>query len=232
MKTALITGTNRGIGLELTRQLLEAGWRVHATARQPEASEELQALASSHPDRLQSHALDLGDTAAIDALSRQLADEPIDWLINNAGIYGPRGVAFGNVTDEAAWLEVFRINSIAPMMVMQAFADQVARSEERKIGILSSKVGSMGDNGSGGGYIYRSSKAAVNAVIKSASLDLEPRGINVAALHPGWVRTEMGGPHAEISTRESAQGLIRNMAELGEADRGRFIDIDGSTIPW
>jgi len=232
MKTALITGTNRGIGLDLTRQLLEAGWHVHATARDPQSSDELQALKADHPVALDLHALDLGDAGAIDALSRQLADESIDWLINNAGIYGPRGVAFGNVSDVSAWQEVFRINSIAPMLVMQAFAEQVARSGERKIGILSSKVGSMGDNGSGGGYIYRSSKAAVNAVIKSASIDLEPRGINVAALHPGWVRTEMGGPNAEISTSESASGLIRNMAQLSEADRGRFIDINGTTIPW
>ncbi|MGM0517406.1 MAG: SDR family oxidoreductase [Pseudomonadota bacterium] len=232
MKTALITGTNRGIGLELTRQLLEAGWRVHATARDPQGSPELGTLAATHPENLWLHALDAGEPEAIQALSRELADESIDWLINNAGVYGPRGVAFGNVHDVEAWLEVFRINSIAPMLVMQAFADQIGRSDERKIGILSSKVGSMGDNGSGGGYIYRSSKAAVNAVIKSASIDLEPRSINVVALHPGWVLTDMGGPNAEITTAESAQGLIRNMAGLTEADRGRFIDIDGTTIPW
>ena len=232
MKTALITGSNRGIGLELTRQLLEDGWRVHATARDPRGSADLSSLAGSHPDALTVHALDLGDPDAIGALSDELADESIDWLINNAGIYGPRGVAFGNVTDVDAWLEVFRINSIAPMLVMQAFVDQVARSDERKVGILSSKVGSMGDNGSGGGYIYRSSKAAVNAVIKSAAIDLESRGINVVALHPGWVLTDMGGPNAEITTAQSAEGLIRNMAGLTEADRGRFIDIDGTTIPW
>ncbi len=232
MKTALITGTNRGIGLELTRQLLEDGWRVHATARDPQSSPELEALAGKHPDALALHALDVGEPEAIEGLSRELANESIDWLINNAGIYGPRGVAFGNVHDVEAWLEVFRINSIAPMLVMQAFAEQVARSGEKKIGILSSKVGSMGDNGSGGGYIYRSSKAAVNAVIKSTSIDLQPRGINVVALHPGWVLTDMGGPNAEITTAESARGLIRNMAGLTEADRGRFIDIDGTTIPW
>jgi len=232
MKTALITGTNRGIGLELVRQLLEDGWHVHATARNPVESPELTELAERHPDALERHALDLADPSAIAALSRELADASIDWLVNNAGIYGPRGVAFGNVDDVDAWLEVFRINSIAPMLVMQAFAEQVARSEEKKIGILSSKVGSMGDNGSGGGYIYRSSKAAVNAVIKSASIDLEPLGINVVALHPGWVLTDMGGPHAEITTAQSATGLRRNMAGLTEADRGRFIDIDGTTIPW
>ena len=232
MKTALITGTNRGIGLELARQLLADGWRVHATARDPEGSAELKALAFEHPDHLQLHALDVADAAAIRSLSEALGDESIDWLINNAGVYGPRGVAFGNVDDVDAWLEVFRINSVAPMLVMQAFAEQVARSEEKKIGILSSKVGSMGDNGSGGGYIYRSSKAAVNAVIKSASIDLKPRGINVVALHPGWVLTDMGGPNAEITTAQSAEGLRRNMAGLTEDDRGRFIDIDGTTIPW
>lgn len=232
MKTALITGANRGIGLELTRQLLEDGWRVHATARDPEDSAELKALAFEHPETLKLHALDVANAEAIRALSSELSNESIDWLINNAGIYGPRGVVFGNVHDDEAWLEVFLINSIAPMLIMQAFAEQVARSDEKKIGILSSKVGSMGDNGSGGGYIYRSSKAAVNAVIKSASIDLEPHGINVVALHPGWVLTDMGGPNAEITAAQSADGLRRNMAGLTEADRGRFIDIDGTTIPW
>lgn len=232
MKTALITGTNRGIGLEMTRQLLDDGWRVHATARDPDDSADLKALAFEYPDTLQLHALDVGDAQAITALSGQLADESIDWLINNAGIYGPRGVAFGNVIQVDEWLEVFRVNSIAPMLLMQAFVEQVARSEEKKIGILSSKVGSMGDNGSGGGYIYRSSKAAVNAVIKSASIDLEPLDINVVALHPGWVLTDMGGPNAEITTAQSATGLCRIMDGLSEEDRGRFIDIDGSTIPW
>jgi NAD(P)-dependent dehydrogenase (short-subunit alcohol dehydrogenase family) len=232
MKTALITGTNRGIGLELTRQLLEAGWRVHATARDPLRSPELETLAATYPDALRRHALDVGEPEAIAALSRELADESIDWLINNAGVYGPRAAAFGNVHDIKAWLEVFRINSIAPMLIMQAFVDQVARSDAKKIGILSSKMGSMSDNDSGGAYVYRSSKAAVNAVVKSASIDLAPRGIDVVALHPGWVRTDMGGPDAEITTTESAQGLIRNMAGLGETDRGRFIDIDGTTIPW
>lgn len=232
MKTALITGTNRGIGLELVRQLLDEGWRVHATTRDPRISTELTKLAEQHPDTLQRHALDLADSATITALSRELADESVDWLIHNAAIYGPNGVAFGNVDDVDAWLDVFRINSIAPLLVMQAFAEQVARSGERKIGVLSSKVGSMGDNGSGGGYIYRSSKAAVNAVIKSASIDLKPLGINVAALHPGWVLTDMGGPNAEITAAESAAGLRHIMAGLTEADRGRFIDIDGSTIPW
>nr|WP_284047569.1 SDR family oxidoreductase [Guyparkeria hydrothermalis] len=232
----MITGTNRGIGLELTRQLLDDGWRVHATAHHPVDSTELTELAEQFPATLERHALDVGDPTAINALSRELADESIDWLINNAGIYSPRGAAFGNVEDVDVWLEVFRINSVAPMLVMQAFAEQVARSEEKKIGILSSKVGSTGDNGSGGGYIYRSSKAAVkaavNAVITSASIDLEPRGINVVALHPGSVWTDMGGPHAEITTAQSAAGLRHNMAELSEADRGRFIDIDGTTIPW
>jgi NAD(P)-dependent dehydrogenase (short-subunit alcohol dehydrogenase family) len=232
MKTALITGTNSGIGLELTRQLLEDGWRVHATARDPAASDDLTMLHEAFPDHLHLHALDVGDAGAITALSRRLADEPIDWLINNAGVYGPSGVTFGGVDDVDAWLDVFRVNSIAPLLLMQAFAEQVAQSSEKRIGILSSKVGSMGDNRSGGGYIYRSSKAAVNAVIKSAALDLSPRGVPVVALHPGWVLTDMGGPNAEITTTESARGLIRNMAGLTAADSGRFIDIDGSTIPW
>ena len=230
-RCVLITGTNRGIGLALTEKLLANGALVHATARNPDDCAPLQALAARFADQLTLHTLDLADEQAIYALAGKLEPQPIDWLISNAGVYGPTETRFGHI-DSNAWLQTLQINTIAPMHLIQAFINHLAAGQEKKIGVLSSKVGSMGDNFSGGGYIYRSSKAAVNAVIKSASIDLAPTGINVAALHPGWVRTDMGGPNGEISPAESAAGLFETMAQLSEADRGRFIDIDGTTIPW
>ena len=166
-RTVLITGTNRGIGLSLTQLLLDRGANVHATARAVEGATELNRLAENYPQQLTLHRLDLADEQAIYQLAEQLKNTTIDWLLSNAGVYGPPGMHFGAV-ETAGWLETLRVNTIAPMHLMQAFVDHVAASKEKKIGILSSKVGSMGDNFSGGGYVYRSSKAALNAVIKSA----------------------------------------------------------------
>ena len=132
----------------------------------------------------------------------------------------------------ASWQRTFKINSIAPLKLAEALCEQIARSEKKTIACLSSKMGSMADNGSGGSYIYRSSKAALNAVVKSMSIDLRPQGIKAVALHPGWVKTDMGGPNAEISTQESVSRMFEHLLSLTMADSGRFIDIDGSDIPW
>ncbi len=229
-QTILITGTNRGIGLELTRQYAGAGWRVLACCRHPEEAQDLRALQDKY-EEISIHQLDVSDTSQIKRLADQLAGVPIDILFNNAGVYGPSDATFGN-TDEQAWLDCLRINTIAPMKMMEAFADHVAASQLRTIATMSSKMGSMADNGSGGSYIYRSSKAALNAVMKSAAIDLQPRGICVAILHPGWVLTDMGGPNAEISVSESVTGLRRILADLTPEQSGTFFDIDGSVIPW
>ncbi len=229
-QTILITGTNRGIGLELTRQYAGAGWRVLACCRHPEEARDLSTLQDKY-EGISIHQLDVSDTSQIKRLADQLAGVPIDILFNNAGVYGPSDATFGN-TDEQAWLDCLRINTIAPMKMMEAFADHVAASQLRTIATMSSKMGSMADNGSGGSYIYRSSKAALNAVMKSAAIDLQPRGICVAILHPGWVLTDMGGPNAEISVSESVTGLRRILADLTPEQSGTFFDIDGSVIPW
>jgi len=229
-KTILITGTNRGIGLELTHQYAEAGWHVHACCRHPEHADALKALARQY-DYITTHALDVTNNAQIKALARSLQQQPIDILFNNAGVYGQDDAYFGN-TDTEQWQECFLINSIAPMKVMEAFASNVARSQTKVIATMSSKMGSMADNGSGGSYVYRSSKAAVNAVMKSAAIDLAPKGIMVAILHPGWVLTDMGGPNAEITVKESATNLRKILEGVTPKNSGSFFDIDGSVIPW
>jgi len=229
--TLLITGANRGIGLEFVRQSLVDGWQVIATCRRPPLAEELLKLRDAHPEQLEVHELDVTDTDAIFRLADELRGRPIDWLVSNAGIYGPKGLPFGEIRD-IDWLPVFKANAMAPMQLMQAFVDHVAASELKLIAALSSKMGSMGDNTSGGSYIYRSSKAALNAVLKSAAHDLAPRGINCVALHPGWVQTGMGGPNAEITPAQSVVLMREHLYDAKDSDRGRFIDIDGTTIPW
>lgn len=231
MATVLVTGASRGIGLEFVRQYAQEGWRVHAGARSPENAHELMKLAAEHRDRIQVHPLDVTNGRHIAMLAATLADTPIDLLVNNAGVYGGDHQEFGE-TDEAAWLDCLRTNVIAPMKIMEALVDRVAASKRKVIATLSSKMGSMADNGSGGSYHYRSAKAAVNAVMVSAAIDLAPRGITAVVLHPGWVRTEMGGPGAEITTTTSVERLRRILDGLTPQDAGSFFDVDGSIIPW
>jgi len=227
----LITGANRGIGLELARQYASAGWRVHACCRQPERAVELNRVAAASAGRLSVHPLDVTSPVQIAALPAALGDEPLDLLINNAGIYGQDDASFGN-TDVRAWLQAFHVNAIAPLKVMEALVEPVARSGRRVMACVSSKMGSMADNRSGGSYVYRSSKAALNAVVTSAAVDLRHRGVTVVALNPGWVKTDMGGPNAEITVAESVAALRTILDRLRPADSGRFIDVDGTTIPW
>lgn len=230
MNTLLVTGSNRGIGLEIVRQYAQLGWRIHACCRQPNNAQELQSLAKNN-SAIQIHPLDISDETQIAALADELKDSNIDLLFNNAGIYGQQNASFGN-TDSQQWLDCFYINCIAQLKMCEAFVEQVARSQHKTIASMSSKMGSMADNGSGGSYVYRSSKAALNAAMKSVSIDLKPRGIKVAILHPGWVLTDMGGPHAEISTAESVQQMRTTLEKLTLDTSGSFFEIDGSIIPW
>jgi NAD(P)-dependent dehydrogenase (short-subunit alcohol dehydrogenase family) len=230
MPTLLITGANRGVGLALTQQYLEEGWQVFATCRDPENAGELSRLAADS-DSLTIIPLEVTNSADIESLVRKLDGSPIDILINNAGVYGQSNSYFGNTNTEL-WLEALKINTIAPMKIMEALVENVAASEKRIIASMSSKMGSMDDNGSGGSYVYRSTKAALNAVMVSAAHDLKSKGITAVILHPGWVRTDMGGPNGEISTAESATNLRKILANLSIENGGDFYDIDGSIIPW
>ncbi|OAN13615.1 short-chain dehydrogenase [Photobacterium jeanii] len=226
----LITGANRGIGLALVEQYLDANFEVHACFRNEKQAAELIALAAAKPN-LQLHQLDVTDHDAIEALSETLSDKPLDILLNNAGYYGPKGYGFGN-TDAQEWRKVFEINTIAPLKMAEAFYPQLKQAQRGIIASVSSKVGSMTENTSGGGYIYRSSKAALNSVVKSLSNDLLPEGIISVALHPGWVQTEMGGPNALIDTQTSATGLKHVIDTLTPEHSGGFYNYDGSVIPW
>ncbi|MGF1757415.1 SDR family oxidoreductase [Photobacterium sagamiensis] len=229
-KTLLITGANRGIGLALVQAYLADGWQVHACCRSPENATELQQLSANYLG-LTLHPLDVTDHNAISQLSNTLHDTKLDLLINNAGYYGPKGYGFGN-TDVAEWRKVFEINTIAPLKIAEAFFPQIKAGMPGVIASISSKVGSMAENTSGGGYIYRSSKAALNSVVKSLSNDLLPEGIISVALHPGWVQTEMGGPNALISAPKSAHGLKQIIDNLTPDQSGGFFNFDGTPIPW
>ncbi len=228
--TILITGANRGIGLEFAERFAEDGWRVIACCRHPADAAALQQLAARFP-AVEVYELDVTDYGQLAALAAQLRQRPIDILLGNAGIYGPRGMNFGEV-EAAPWREVFEVNTIAPMMLVQAFADHVAASERKLVAVISSKMGSIDDNGSGGSYLYRSSKTALNQVVKSLSIDLAGRGISVLTLPPGWVRTDMGGPDAETSVAQSVKGLKRILLSAGPDSSGRFFDFSGESIPW
>ena len=232
METTLITGANRGIGLELSRQLAEDGWCVLACSRDPEKSDALNKLAAEYPEQITLYALDVTDHGQIRKLSQTLANKPIDLLINNAGVYpGSKGSSFGQ-TDYDAWAYAFLVNTMAPLKMAEEFITQITQSSRKTIVTITSKMGSVADNGRGGSYIYRSSKSAVNMVVKSIAIDLEPNDIISVLLHPGWVRTDMGGPSGLISVEQSVSGMLSVIREVTSADSGKFIAYDGQIIPW
>ena len=232
MPTDLVTGANRGIGLEFVRQYAQDGWHVIACCRNPNAATKLQCLNSQFPQHLRVYALNMIDHVQIEQLSETLSTETIDLLINNAGVYSPEhGDAFG-ATDYAAWLYVFQVNSMAPLKMAEAFIQQIARSEFKTIVTITSKMGSIADNRGGGSYIYRASKAAVNIVMKSLSIDLDAQQINAVLLHPGWVKTDMGGASALISVEQSVTGMRHIIRNLTLKDSGKFYAFDGQTVPW
>jgi NAD(P)-dependent dehydrogenase (short-subunit alcohol dehydrogenase family) len=230
MATILITGTNRGIGLEFTKQFLARGDSVIATCREPAAATELQALNDKH-EKLSVLTLDVASTESMQAFVKQLGDVAIDVFINNAGVYGPSSVRFGEV-DADIWASVLKVNAIAPIMLSQMIMPNLRAGKDKKMLYLSSKMGSIDDNGSGAAYIYRSSKTALNSVVKSLSIDLAPEGFTAAVLHPGWVLTDMGGANALIDTRTSVEGMMVVIDGLNAEQSGGFFSYNGSSIPW
>jgi NAD(P)-dependent dehydrogenase (short-subunit alcohol dehydrogenase family) len=229
MATALVTGANRGIGLEFVRQLAEAGWRVHAGCRHPEKARTLKALEPGAGEVVR-HRLDVTDGLQLNSLARELAEEPLDLLINNAGIFGPR-TGFGKIAYED-WLQVFNVNTLAPMRVAETFARHLERASAPKLVNISSKLGSIGANETSGAHLYRSSKAALNMVTKCLSIDLQDRGVAVAALHPGHVATDMGGRQAPVTVADSVAGMLQVVEGLDSTGSGGFYAHDGSVLPW
>ncbi|HAF01018.1 MAG TPA: short-chain dehydrogenase, partial [Methylophilaceae bacterium] len=192
--TLLITGANRGIGLEYVKQYAEAGWKVFACCRNPEEAEVLNVLASKHT-QVSVCALDVGDFVQIESLARALAEQEIHLLINNAGVYPS---SHFKAVDYDAWADAFKINTMSTLKLAEVFIPHLVKAGNAKLLAMTSKMGSIDDNTSGGEYIYRSSKTALNMVVKSLAIDLQKYGVLVAALHPGWVRTDMGGPNGLI----------------------------------
>lgn len=230
MATVLVIGANRGIGLEFVKQYLAKGDQVIGTCRDVAAAEELGDLQSGNSN-LQILSLDVASDDSLAAFPAQLGDTAVDVFINNAGVYGPRDSVFGNV-DETNWLPVLRINSIAPMLLTQLLIANLRMGQKKKLLYVTSKMGSIDDNKGGGSYVYRSSKAALNAVVKSIAVDLSSEGFSAAVLHPGWVQTDMGGPNALIDTNTSVSGMIKVIDGLNSAQNGSFFNYDGSIIPW
>jgi NAD(P)-dependent dehydrogenase (short-subunit alcohol dehydrogenase family) len=241
VSTVLITGANRGLGLEFARQYAGDGWNVVACCRAPDKAKGLQALAALHPT-LRIESLDVEAEASVKALANRLKDMAIDLLINNAGVFsgtGRRGVdaatgvdgqSFGTI-DSEAWAKVLRINTIAPLMIAQNLAPQVARSKGGKIINITSRMGSLAEMGNGD-IAYRSSKAALNAAMRAITQNLQAQGIATANLHPGWVQTDMGGKSAPLSPEQSVSGMRRVIQRLSLKDTGQFLAYDGEIVPW
>jgi NAD(P)-dependent dehydrogenase (short-subunit alcohol dehydrogenase family) len=227
MPHALITGANRGLGLEHTKQLLSREWTITAAVRDPAGAADLKAL-DPGDGRLRIEAYDASDLSAAKALKARVSG-PIDILFANAGMMHRDG--FGSGASEA-FIDSMRVNALAPLALAEAFADQVAASQMKVVALQSSRMGSIADNGSGGMYAYRASKAALNAVGKSLSHDLKAKGVVVLVLHPGWVKTDMGGPGGNLTVTESVEAQLDLIARANPAMSGRFFHSNGQDLPW
>ena len=233
--TVLITGANRGLGLEFTRQYVDRGWRVIATARRPDAADDLNALAEKHPGLVIIEQLDVQDFDVIDALSEKYADTPIDILLNNAGINGgARNQMFRKLQYEA-FDEVLLTNTIAPLKMSEAFYENVLASQQKKIVTVSSSEGSIGGATQPRLYFYRSSKAAVNMLMVNLALQLKRKGISVGMVNPGPTDTDFmaGLPKSMLrSPTDAVADMIRNIDGLNLETSGTFWQYDGTIIPW
>lgn len=222
----VITGANRGIGLELTRQCLARGDTVVATARDPEAARELKSLTTSALTILP---CDVGDDASVRAFAAKVGGS-VDALINNAGVMGSM-TSLANL-DSADVLNTYSINALGPLRVTAALLPQLRQSKVKKVLNVTSGMGSIADNTSGGAYGYRMSKAALNMGARSMAIDLKPDGISVAVINPGWVQTDMGGSNAPTDVVTSVKGILAQLDALSSARSGEFLDYGDKHWPW
>jgi NAD(P)-dependent dehydrogenase (short-subunit alcohol dehydrogenase family) len=232
--TALITGSNRGIGLEFARQYAARGWKVIATCRDPAGAADLKALAAEYPGQLEIVALDVTDFARVDALAAQYESRPIDLLLHNAGIGGGSTQFFGAM-DFDAYAQVLAVNAIAPLKISEAFFENVQASRDRKIVAVSSSEGSIGGVKQARLYFYRSSKAALNMEMRNLAMQLKGRGIAVGLVNPGMTDTDFmaGLPKRMLRpTEQAVADMMRNIDALSVATTGSFMEYDGNPIPW
>ena len=227
MPRVLITGANRGLGLGLARVYLEDGWQVIAALRQ--SSPELEALQNG---RLEIHRLDLCNDTELEALAEAFGERPLDVLINNAGRMARPGHQGLGHFDRVLWHELFDLNLFTPMRLAELFTGRLEQSERGRIVTISSALGSIAENDDGGLYAYRASKAGVNALMKSLAVDLSGRGVIALALSPGWVRTDMGGPRADLDVETSVRGMKKVIDDLRPEDSGKFMAWDGRELLW
>lgn len=228
-RTVFITGANRGLGLGMAQAFLKSGLQVIATARNIDGARELWELERDYGKRLKLVALDVTDEASIKKAAQDLASETIDILVNNAGFFTERDKDFATLTADAL-IKTFTINAVGPILVTQAFLPHLKAAEAPIVATLSSKMGSIADNNSGGAYAYRMSKAAANMFNKS--LALEHKFLTATVLHPGWVQTDMGGKGAPLSVDDSVEGLVKTIMALKKTNTGKFYDYTGEELPW
>jgi len=230
METVLITGANRGIGLELAARYAAAGNRVLACCRDPQKAEQLQALAKSRKG-LTVHGVHVADGKSVAALAAEVK-EPIDILINNAGMSGPAAdkQSVANM-DFDGWAETFAVNTMAPLRMLQAFRRNLKAGKNARAITITSQMGALSLN-MPVMFAYCSSKAAVNKVMNMASVELANDGITVGLVHPGWVRTDMGGKNADLSVEDSAAGIMSTIAKWTPAETGSFKKWNGETHGW
>jgi len=227
MANVVITGANRGIGLELARQYAQDGWDVIACVRDTKKARVLNMLDGN----IHVLPLDVSDDKSITKLAKSLKGKPIDLLINNAGIFGEGSQNFEK-TNTKGWLKTFHVNCIGPLHVLEALAPNLAKGKLKVAATISSLMGSVSDLQSAGNYAYRSSKAAVNMTMAIAARDMKEQKITVILLNPGWVQTDMGGVSAPLVVEESVKGLRKVLAKVKPADSGKFINYDGKKLPW
>ena len=232
---AFVTGANRGLGLEWVRQLAGPVDRLFATCRRPDDAAALRELAASHPDTVDVFALDVTDPAAIDAAADRVEGDTgtLDLLLNNAGVSGGgSGDRFGTV-DADTMTDVLRVNAVGPHLVTQSFADLLRVAENGATVVnVTSQLGSIARTSGGGWHSYKASKAALNMCTRLQAGAFEDDDVVVVAMHPGWVRTDMGGRTARLSTQEAVSGMLDVLEGLSAADTGRFLAHDGEELPW
>ncbi|MBM3549211.1 MAG: SDR family oxidoreductase [Alphaproteobacteria bacterium] len=226
MPTAVITGANRGLGLEFTRVYLAEGWTVHAGCRHPTKADALRKLKGD----LHIHPLDVDDPKDAKALAKSLGSEPVDLLLNNAGIFGKRDVPLGSL-DYGEFEQVLKTNVVAPMRLAEALIENVAHSKQKKMAFVTSRMGSITMN-AGRQIPYRTSKTALNMAVSCLAIELRPRAVTCLLLHPGWVKTDMGGSGAAIEIPDSIAGMKKVIDKVSLDDSGKFYDYQGQAIPW
>lgn len=227
----LVTGSNRGLGLEWVRQFAADDWRVFATCRYPSEADGLKRLAEQFPN-ISLHRLDVTSHEDLYALRRELNDQSLDILLNNAGTYLEKGeLSLGHINYED-WSKTFHVNTMGAVRVTEGLVNQLSRGQKRLVVVTSSHMGSITDIASPGSYYYRSSKAALNAAAISLSIELKPKGIGLLIVHPGAVRTRMGGPESILDPDESVEAMRGLLERFTMAQSGLFLRFDGSEIPW